>query len=85
MIFQFSSLQKSIWNQCKTAFEKNSPKKLAKFDVLLHFASLNPPQIHPKSKKILSESELKKWLQRPNASLACFNAVHPASQAQEAS
>ena len=85
MIFQFSSLQKSIWNRCKTAFEKNSPKKLSKFDFLLHFASPNPPQIHPKSKKIASESELKKRLQRLNAAGARLNGLDPARQAQEAS
>ena len=85
MISQLSSLQKSTRNRRQSALEKNIAKKHPKFDFLLHFASPNPPQIHPKSKKIPSESELKKRLQRPNASLARLNAVHPASQAQEAS
>ena len=72
-------------NVAEITTEKNIEKNLEKIDFGLHFGSKNPPKIHQKSKKVASEDDLKKTLQRLNAPLLRLTAPDPGSQAQEAS
>ena len=82
---RFGASQKRSKIDADIAFEKKPPKNIPKINFDIHFGFPKPPKIDAKSKKMASESELKKKLQPPSETGARPNAVDPASQTQETS
>ena len=82
---RFGASKNAIQNDAETHSKKTSQKNMQKLDLGLHFDFPKPPKIHPKSKKVASEDDLKNKLMGLNGRGARPNAPDPARQAQEAS